>query len=359
MAVAVRLALVFLVGLALAACRGETQSTSPIRPVRTVTAHLTLDADPITMTGQIQSRDQANLAFRIGGRMVERSVSVGDSVAPGQTIARLDTADAENALTGARANLAAVEATLTQAQADEKRQNELLQQGVIANARYEKAAQALQSAQAQVDAATAQAQSAEDSLGYAELKSDTSGVVTATGAEPGEVVQAGRMIVQVAREGGKDAVFNVPARLIRGAPAHPPPVSVALPDDPSITATGTVREVAPQADATTGTYLVKVGLIDPPPSMRLGATIVGTISLSSQSVVRLPGAAMTEVDGKPAVWVVDPAGTTVALRPVSVLRYNSDAVIITDGLADGETVVAAGVHALQPGQEVRLLNDNS
>ncbi len=358
MAGAARLGISLLIGLTVVACRGETETSSPIRPVRTVTARLTSDADPITMTGQIQARDPVNLAFRVGGRVIERTVSVGSPVAAEQTVARLDSADAENSLREARANLASVQATLTQAEADEKRQNELLKRGIIANARYEQAQQALHSAQAQADAAEAQVQSAQDNVGYAELKADASGVVTMTGAEPGEIVQAGQMVVQVARATGKDAVFNVPGRLIRGA-TTPPPVTVALADDPSIVVTGTVREVAPQADQTTGMYVVKVGLTDAPSGMRLGATVIGSLSLSSQPVVRLPGAALTETDGKPAVWVVDPVGKTVSLREVSVLRYDGEAVLITDGLQDGEVVVAAGVHALQPGQEVRPLDGAS
>jgi multidrug efflux pump subunit AcrA (membrane-fusion protein) len=93
--------------------------------------------------------------------------------------------------------------------------------------------------------------------------------------------------------------------------------------------------------------------------MRLGATVVGSISLSTEPVVRLPGTALTEIDGGAAVWVVDPTAMTVSARQVSVLRYDAEAVIIDDGLADGEVVVTAGVHALRPGQEVRLLDGSS
>jgi RND family efflux transporter MFP subunit len=358
MTVALRLTAALVGALALAACQQEAEQSAPVRPVRAVVVQHTTDADPITLTGQIQSRDQANLAFRIDGRLVERTVSVGSLVSIGQIVARLEEDDAENALRSARANLSAAEAVLAQAQADEGRQKELLTKGIIAAARYEQAQQALQSAQAQVEAAEAQLESAEDTLSYTELSSDSAGTVTATGAEAGEVVRAGQMIVQVARESGKDAVFNVPAELIRNAPREPV-VTVSLADDPGITATGQVREVAPQADATTGTYVVKVSLVDPPQSMRLGATVVGSISLSTEPVVRLPGTALTEIDGGAAVWVVDPTAMTVSARQVSVLRYDAEAVIIDDGLADGEVVVTAGVHALRPGQEVRLLDGSS
>jgi RND family efflux transporter MFP subunit len=133
-------------------------------------------------------------------------------------------------------------------------------------------------------------------------------------------------------------------------------VTVALADDLDVTTTARIREVAPQANAVTGAYVVKVGLDEPPEAMRLGATVVGRISLSSNQVVRLPGAALTQVDNEPGVWVVEPKAMTVASRKVKVVRFDSDTVIINDGLVDGEIVVTAGIHALRPGQQVRLLD---
>jgi RND family efflux transporter MFP subunit len=133
-------------------------------------------------------------------------------------------------------------------------------------------------------------------------------------------------------------------------------VRVTLPDDPSVTALGRVREASPQADPVTGTYLVKIALDRPPPAMFLGATVVGSVSIGDEPVVRVPGTALLDLGGKPAVWVVDEASSQVMLREVKVLRYDPSAVIVSDGLKDGEIVVAAGVHALRAGQKVRLLD---
>src|SRR5713101_3318364 len=203
-----------------------------------------------------------------------------------------------------------------------------------------------------------QLQNARDNLAYTDLKSDVAGSVTAKGAEPGEVVAAGRMILQVARQGGRDAVFNVPSQLIRQSPKNPE-VTVALSDDPTIVATGHVREVAPQADAATGTYVVKVALDNPPDAMRLGATIVGQVKVQSEPVIQLPGTALTQSEGKPAVWVVDPDKKTVSLVQVIVGHYDTSSAVVSRGLKDGDLVVTAGVQALRPGQEVRLLETGS
>jgi RND family efflux transporter MFP subunit len=349
-----RIAFVIAVALPLAACGQEPRAKVEVRPVRVTSVRHTPGGETISLTGQIQARDQVNLAFRIGGRLLDRSVGVGDLVKPGQIVARIEPQDSQNSLRAAEADLASAHAVLTNAQTTESRQHELLSKGIAAQATYDQAEQQLKTAQAQVQSAQARLQNAQDNLAYTELKSDVAGSVTAKGAEPGEVVAAGRMVLQVATQGGRDAVFNVPAQIIRQSPQDPE-VTVALSDDPAVVAIGHVREVAPQADAATGTYVVKVGLDNPPDTMRLGATIVGQVKLQSEPVIQLPGTALTQSEGKPAVWVVDPKKKTVSLSTVTVGHYDTSSIIVTDGLEDGELVVTAGVQALRPGQEVRLL----
>ena len=205
-----------------------------------------------------------------------------------------------------------------------------------------------------MDAAQAQAQIARNQLGYTVLFADAAGAVTAKGAEPGEVVHAGQMVAQLARQGGRDAVFDVPEQLIRTGPRDPE-VQLTLTNEAAIHATGRVREVAPQADQTTRTWQVKVGIIDPPPAFALGSTVVGGIRLASPSGVEVPPGALTEANGRPAVWVVDPRNETVSLRNVDVSRYDPADIVISRGLESGEIVVTAGVQVLRPGQKVRLL----
>jgi membrane fusion protein, multidrug efflux system len=349
-----RIVLVIAVTLPVVACGKEEPKKVEVRPVRVTSVRHTPSGETISLTGQIQARDQVNLAFRIGGRLQERNVGVGDSVIPGQIVAKIESQDSQNSLRAAEADLASANAVLTNARTVESRQHDLLSKGIAAQATYDQAQQQLKTTQAQVESALARLQNAKDNLAYTELKSDVAGSVTAKGAEPGEVVAAGRMVLQVATQGGRDAVFNVPAQIIRQSPQNPE-VTVTLSDDPAVVATGHVREVAPQADAATGTYIVKVALDSPPDTMRLGATIVGRVKNQSEPVIQLPGTALTQSEGKPAVWVVDPKKKTVSLFTVTVGHYDTSSTIVTDGLTDGDLVVTAGVQALRPGQEVRLL----
>jgi len=347
--------LVAMAALVLAACQPQKSADAPQpRPVRTVVAERQPAGETVQLTGQIRAEDEAAMAFRIGGRMIERLVNVGDHVTPAQVLARLDPANEVNALRSVQASLTAAEAGLTQARAQFERQRTLLAQGHTPRAQFDLAEKALRTAEAQVSDGQIQKKIAADRVTYTVLQADAGGTVTARGAEPGEVVQAGQMIVRIARQGGRDAVFDVPAQVLRDAPASPV-VTVRLTDDSGVTAVGRVREVAPQADPVTRTFEVKVGLTDPPEAMRLGSTVNGTIQLDSESVMAIPASALTNSQGQPAVWVVDPGPLTVSLRNVELLRHDPGTVVITGGIDEGEIVVTAGVQALHPGQKVRLL----
>jgi len=342
---------------AVASCDEAAQPVPEPRPVRTVTVEGGAEGETVSLTGQVRAKDEVSLAFRIDGRMIERPVNVGDVLKGGQVVARLDPQNQQNELRTAQAELSSAQAALKQTQLTFRRQQDLLKNGWTPRARFDEAEQALRTTEAQVDAARAQVRIAEDRLSYTVLLADAPGAVTAVGAEPGEVIRAGQMIVQLAREGGRDAVFDVPEQLIRTGP-HDPLVTITLTNDPRVTATGRVREVAPQADSATRTFQVKVGITNPPEAMRLGSTVTGRITLSAPPGVELPASTLTGANGHPAVWVVDPQSQTVSLRSVDVFRYDPATVVISQGLESGEIVVTAGVQALRPGQKVRLLEQD-
>ena len=331
----------------------ETVAVQP-RPVRVVTVEKSEAGTPVSLTGRIEAEDKVNLAFRIAGRLLENNLRVGDRVEAGQVVARLEPQNEQNTLRSAEAGYAAAEAALTQARNHFDRQDTLLKQGWTTRANHDQALKALQTAQAQLDAAQAQLKTAHDLVSFTQLEADAPGVVTALGPRAGAVVQAGQMIATLARKDGRDAVFDVPQQVLRAAPADAE-VTVHLANDPSVVAHGRVREVAPQADPVTRTFEVRVGLTDPPPAMLLGATVTGQIEMAATPVVDIPASALTRMDQRPAVWIVDPANMTVSPRNVEVLRFDPGTVSVGSGLDTGEIVVTAGVQALHPGQKVRLL----
>jgi RND family efflux transporter MFP subunit len=346
--------LTVLIAATVVGCDKPAPPAAQVRPVRTVTVEPGADGETVSLIGHVRARDQGSLAFRIDGRMIERPIHVGDVVRAGQIVARLDPQNQENMLRSAQANLSAAEAVLTQARQTFWRQQQLLRDGWTPRARFDDAQQALQTAEAQVTSAQAQLRIAQDQLGYTVLRADAAGAITSVGAEAGEVVRTGQMIAQLAQEGGRDAVFDVPEQLVRTAPRDPV-VQIALSNDPGVKATGRVREVAPQADPATRTFQFKVGITDPPEAMRLGSTVTGRIQLAVPHGVTIPASALTEANGRPAVWVFDPSSQGVALRSVDVARYDPASVVASQGLQAGEVVVTAGAQVLRPGQKVRRL----
>jgi len=347
-------AVVALLGLALLAACDKPQPAAEMRPVRTITAVAGSDGEPVSLTGHIRAQKEESLAFRIDGRMIKRHVEVGQAIQPNDLIAELDPLPQRDALHQAEAKLAAAEATLHEATNSMERKRTLTNQGWATKVDYDAAERTFSTAKANLEVAKAQLHEAEDHFGYSELRADAPGVVMSKSAEAGEVVKAGQTIVTVAQYGGTDAVFDVPASLMRQI-SPDVVVTVSLTDDPKIQTTGRVRETAPQADPTTRSFRVKVGLDEWPEAMRLGATVFGQARMLGSKRIELPATALTMVDNQPAVWVVDPKSLQVALRTVELDRHASSSIVVSKGVEPGEIVVTAGVHALRPGQKVRLL----
>jgi RND family efflux transporter MFP subunit len=337
------------------ACRsGDEAPPAEVRPVRAITIETRAVGDVVAITGRVQAQTEINQSFRIDGRLIERTVDVGDNVRPGQLLARLDPQNEESGLLAARAQLVAAQAQLVEARNNHQRMRDLVAENAVSRAAFDQAVALLQTAESQVEAVRANLALAENRLSYTRLFADVAGVVTSRGPEPGEVVSAGRMVVQVAREGSRDAVFDVPAQVKDSAPRNSD-ITVALVDDPKVTAAGKVREVSPRADPVTGTFAVRVQLIDPPPTMRLGSTVTGSVELDAVPAIQVPAAALVRADGGTAVWVYDATAGTVSLRSITVLSSNATMVQVASGLNNGDVVVVAGVQALRPGQKVRLL----
>ncbi|MBZ9785337.1 efflux RND transporter periplasmic adaptor subunit [Pseudomonas sp. REP124] len=306
----------------------------------------------VTLTGDVQARVQTELSFRVGGKIIERKVDVGDRVTAKQVLARLDPKDLQTNVDSAQAQVVAEQAKLKQNAASFERQQKLLPKGYTSQSEYDSAQAALRSSQSSLAAAQAQLANAREQLSYTALIAEAPGVITARQAEVGQVVQATVPIYSLAQDGDRDAVFNVYESLL----AEPPPdkkLVVSLLDNPQIKTTGTVREVTPAVSEQSGTVQVKVTLDALPPGMQLGSVVSATGTTRGKAAVQLPWSALTKDVSKPAVWLVDGEGKA-QLHPVTVGRYLTGKVIISGGLEDGQKVVIAGGQLLHPGVAVEI-----
>jgi RND family efflux transporter MFP subunit len=340
--------------VSLASCSKEEEAAPPPpRTVRVVQIHLERAGLGGSASGVIESRYNAQVGFLVGGRLIERRVDIGANVQKGDVLAQLDATDYKNKLAAAQSQVKAAQSEVAQAAPQEARLSSLLKQGFTTQLAYDKALLALKSAKAKVDEAQANLRLAQDQVNYTTLKADADGAVTAVGADPGQVVNAGQMIVQISQLDAREAVFSVSERAV--AIMEPGLiVRVALQSDPSIAANGSVREISPTADPVTGTYKVKVALTDPADAMRLGAVVTGSVEMKGEPVAVIPTGALLQTGGEPAVWVVSPAEKLVHRRTVKVLRFDAESVTISEGLKEGDLVVTAGVNWLAEGQKVSL-----
>lgn len=353
------LSITALAGLVLlSACDRPAPPPEPIRPVRVATVSPQLFESRSSYTGEVRARYETNLAFRVGGKIVARYVEIGSEVKKGTLLARLDPEDTRLASQNARAQLSAAQANFNQAQTELNRYKKLFESKVISQAELDRRQNTYNTAEAQLDSARSQSRVAQNQMDYTELHADADGVITAISIETGQVVAAGQTVLKLARPEEKEVVFNVAENRLdelRSATN----IAISLWAQPDKEYTGVVREIAPGADPATRTYAVKVSVQTPPPSMRLGMTSTVTIvRRSDASVVALPLAALYQQGEQPAVWIYtgpNEGQGKVDLRPVKVAAYIEKAVLISDGLKDGEKVVTAGVHKLIPGQAVRLL----
>ncbi|RWK34962.1 efflux RND transporter periplasmic adaptor subunit [Mesorhizobium sp.] len=341
------------------AAKGEAASAKPDLPearlVKAVTVKPAPQADSRLAIGEIRPQRESDLGFRLSGKLVQRTAAVGQMVRKGEVLARIEDQDYRNRLRSAEADVAAAQAVLVEASAAEVRLGALLAKGFTTRASYDATLKNLRSAQAKLDSARIGLEMARDQLAYTELHADFDGVVTATGAEEGQLVNVGQMVVRIADPQARDAVFSIAeAAFSNGRRAgHRPEIMVSLLSNPTISTSGVIREVSPVADAATRTFQVKVSLRNPPDEMRFGSSVAGRVNESSVPVVVLPGSALFDKDGKPAVWIVS-ASSAVELKPVVIARYETERVVVSGGLAEGDVVVTAGINRLREHEKVRI-----
>lgn len=343
--------------LALSGCAKQEPAPDPVRAVRTMTVASASAAASIDYAADVRARTESRLSFRVGGKLVERTVNLGDRVKAGQVLARLDPQDLRLGQDSARAAQAAAQANLDLAQADFARYKELREQGFISSAELERRETTLKAARAQLQQAQAQSAVQLNQTGYAALVADVSGVVTGIDAEPGTVLAAGTPVLRLAHDGPRDAVFAVPedkVELMRSLAGGAGNFSVIPWGEAATPLPATLREVSAAADPVTRTFLLKadVGAAAP---LRLGQTVTVHVDLpSTPGITKLPLSALKEEQGRHTVWVVDRGSLTVKPQAVQIAGADGNEAVVTAGLSPGQLVVTAGVHVLTPGQKVKL-----
>lgn len=339
--------------LATACSAPAPEAASPLTVlVRSVDADM-LSSRQQVFTGELRARSETDLAFRVGGKLLERRVDVGAVVRTGEVLALLDPVDARLAAGAAAAAEAAALADLALAQVEFERGRELQRRNFISTAALDARRTALSAAEARLQQARAQAASSDNQARYTRLLADAPGVITQVSAEPGQVLASAQPVLRLARAGEREVAIHVPESRVRDlAPGMPAQVRPWLASGRVYAAQ--VREIAPAADPATRTYAVRVTVTAPDDALPLGATASVILSTAGENGMLLPLSAVTRHGEQASVWVVDERSTVHAL-PVTVGSWREDGAFIVGGLGAGARVVISGVHRLVEGIPVRAV----
>lgn len=335
-------------------CAAETETVQDVPAVKTMVVSR-YEPGGAVYAGEVRGRYESRLAFQAGGKISARHVSLGSVVRAGDSLFEIDAKDIlENArIAAAQAESAKSNLKLAEANADRCRR--LYEEGAASRAQYEQYQTNYDAALAAYRQAEAQYAQSKNSLGYANLTADADGVISEIGAEVGQVVAAGQSVATLVRLGELEAeIFTPENRMAQMRVGAPMTVSFwALGE----TARGEVREISPAADPAARTYKTRIRLIDPPPGVELGMTASVSADGETGAAPRLavPLSAIYQTGERPQVWTVE--NGTARLKDVTVEAFGGDRAVISEGIAEGDVVVAAGVHKLREGQRVRLAGE--
>lgn len=342
---------------ALVACGEKAQpdprSSTPL--VRTAIAQATTP-DSRSFTGTIAARVQSDLGFRVPGKVLERLVDTGQAVKRGQPLMRIDPTDLKLAAQAQQEAVAAARSRAQQTAQDEARYRDLRGTGAISASAYDQIKAAADAAKAQLSAAEAQANVASNASRYSVLVADGDGVVMETLAEPGQVVNAGQVVVRLAHAGHREAIIQLPETLrpIVGSSGQ---ATLFGKEDVSVPAK--LRQLSSSADPLTRTYEARYVLDDKLAQAPLGATITiripdGHTASAANGSLQVPIGALYDSGKGPGVWVVNGKPAKVSWRPVTLLQVSDDGARIAGQIKQGDRVVALGAHLLREGELVQI-----
>jgi len=349
--------LLLLGALALSACGSDESAEAPARPALVVQPAPASEVLSV-YAGEVRARYEPALAFRIAGKVTRVQVDVGQAVKKGQPLAELDAADVALQLEAARAALASAESDYALARSELERYQSLLDRQLVSRSMYDTRASALQAAEARVRQARAQARVSDNQAGYAVLRAPADGVIAQRLVEAGQVVAAGQTVFLLAQDGDREVLISVPEQSAADfSPGRA--LAVELWSAPGKRLPATLREISPAADAQARTFAARVSFEAGDARAEVGQSARVYALQDGPATLSVPLSALHQKEGQPALWVVDPATSTVKLTPVKTGAFGESLVPVVSGLEAGQWVVAAGVHLLLEGQKVRPIDDQN
>ncbi len=329
----------------------------PTTPPKVAVVRIASDSDaPLSRySGQIKARYEVNVAFRVGGKVTERYVDIGQRISAGTKLAQLDSLDYRLQLEAAESELVAAKAIEKRAVAEEKRSRDLVARSMVSLSEYDLLKSTADSSIAAVRRAERMLELAKNRLSYCSLVAEHDSVVTRVLCERGSVVAEGQQVFQLSRLDELEVVVDIPENKIGELASKSARMSVW--GEPESDQPVKLRELSPSADPVTRTYQAKFAIPTVKEETRLGRTAILHLENSEgRSRVSIPLSSIFESDGRQAVWIVDSA-RRLQIRPIELHSYGQNCAWVASGLEEGELIVRAGVQKLEESMEVMLWED--
>lgn len=302
----------------------------------------------IEVEGSVVGREEAVLASRLSAPVTEVSAVPGQSVRAGTILVRLEGAEADSALAGARSFLAAARAAFDLAAKNRGRFERLASRGAAAVVELDRASQEVATAAAAVASAEAAARRAETDRAQAALAAPFDAVVIEKMVSPGDLAAPGRPLVRLA---------SISGRRVQAAPTEVDAARLTVGDQVDVVLTsgpvrGRVAEIVGAVDLATRRRTVRIDLpagLDP--AVGSFARVVLPGPRETRLVVSLR--AVVERGGLELAWAVGP-DRRVALRYVRTGAAAGEGLVeVRSGLEAGERVVLDPPTDLEAGARVR------
>jgi membrane fusion protein, multidrug efflux system len=339
--------------LSLLACEKPADQVPPPRPalVAVVGDATAMESADIVLVGEVKSRYESNQSFRIAGKIISRQAEVGDVVKKGQALAKIDATDSQLSAQAAKADVLVAQANYALAKTEVERQRQLLEKKFISQSALDRQEAQLETAAASLKQAQAQAAVANNQSRYTTLTADRDGIITQINAEPGQVVQAGELIVQIVDTKQIEVLAAVPESRMDDVHVNDL-VAIKLWANQAKNYKGKVREITPAASEATRAFDMRVAVLDTDEKVKFGMTAGVIVGNKFAQGIIVPSSAVTQYEGQNIVWVIDDKGI-VSQRKVEIGSFTENGVAILKGLSAGEMVAIAGVHTLVNGQKVK------
>jgi RND family efflux transporter MFP subunit len=325
-----------------------------VQPVRVTRVAFTPADVTDSYTGTIRPRHEIPLGFRLAGKLMIRTVDVGDRVTAGQILARLDDTDARLELEVAEAEQAAARTDLSRAEADVARSRDLFAAGHVAQATLDRATSAAAEALSRADRASQMSALAANRLSYMDLVAEADGIVTGTLAEPGQVIVAGQPVLSLAEGDALDVVFALPeqSRALLDTATASAELWGVLGKDYALA----LRDISPDVDPVGRTYRVRMTMTAPDAETALGRTVTVRLrTTGAQPVAALPLAAVVNDGAGAAVWRLPQGANVVERVPVDLVAIEGEVALVRGPLVEGDIVISLGANKIDSSRPVRVV----